>query len=57
LAGVNVIDSVQVLPDASVADAQFEVPVPAAKSPDAAPSVRISTLLTVPANVAVTVTP
>jgi hypothetical protein len=57
LAGVNVIDSVQVALCASVADAQFDVPVPAAKSPEGEPNVRISTLLTVPANDAVTVTP
>ena len=37
-AGVNVIDSVQVAPSASVADAQFDVPVPAAKSPVGDPS-------------------
>lgn len=55
-AGVNVTAAVQVAPCASVADAQFAMPVPAAKSPDGEPSVRISTLVTVPAVDAVTVT-
>jgi hypothetical protein len=53
---VNVIDSEQVAFNASVADAQFDVPVPAAKSPVGEPSDRISTLLTVPDTDAVTVT-
>ena len=55
--GVNLTDSVHVCPGASVADAQFDVPVPAEKSPDGAPIVRISTMFTVPAAEAVTVTP
>ena len=54
--GVNVTDSVQVPCSASVAVPHVDAPVPEAKSIPVSPCVTTSTLLAVPAVVAVTVT-
>jgi hypothetical protein len=54
--GVNVTDSVQLPPGASVAVSHVDAPAPLAKSRLDAPSVRTLTLLTVPPGAEVTVT-
>ena len=55
--GIKVTDWVHLPPTARLAEAQLDEPVATVKSPFAEPSVSTSTLLTVPATVAVTLMP